>query len=840
MTRNPSLHAAAKMLCGGVCCLLIGWAGMVRSVGAETGTNSVDAKKTHWAFQLPKRPALPAVSKKSWPRNPIDYFVLAKLDQNKLRPSPPADKAVLIRRLSFDLTGLPPTPEEVEQFVNDRRADAYERLVDRLLDSPHYGERWARHWLDVVRFAESNGFETNSPRPNAWPYRDYVIRALNEDKPYDQFILEQLAGDALGEDAATGFLVGGPWDEVKSPDINLTLQQRNDELHDMVATTASTFLGLTVGCARCHNHKFDPISQVDYYSMQAVFAGVQHGQRPLRTKDDEQRKAEAAKVEQFLATLDDKLDRFEPLAADRTNAPLRNAVQPRRNVERFAPVQARFVRFTIAATSGLEPCIDELEIFSAGENPRNLALATNGAKATASGTYPNSELHKLEHINDGLYGNSHSWISSETGKGWVQIELPQTAAIDKIVWGRDREEKFQDRLATSYVIETATEPGEWRRIASSEDRKAGGSETKTEVGNISKDDAEQMKSLLQQAAEAKAKLKEWENRQNVYAGTFSQPAATYRLQRGDPMQKREQVTPAALEQFGARTTLSTNSPEQVRRLALARWIIDPKNPMTARVMVNRLWQHHFGGGLVGTPSDFGLNGARPSHPELLDWLAVEFREGGWSLKKMHRLIVLSSTYRQSSQADAACSRVDAAGRLLWRFTPRRLEAEPLRDAILSVSGKIDFKMGGPGFDLFEPNANYVKVYNSKKEFGPDEFRRMIYQNKPRMQLDDTFGAFDCPDAGQIAPRRNSSTTPLQALNLLNSPFIMQQAGFLAERLQKDAGDDTPTQVKRAFRLLFAREPSREELARSAKLIHEQDLFTFCRALLNANEFLYVF
>ena len=335
-------------------------------------------------------PAIPNVANQRWPRNPIDYFILARLGAGEAATVAGRGTGVtaLIRRLSFDLIGLPPTPEEVDQFVADPRRDAYERLVDRLLASPHYGERWARHWLDVVRFAETSGFETNIPRPNAWPYRDYVIRALNEDRPYTQFVLEQLAGDALGEDSATGFIVGGAWDQVKSPDINLTLQQRNDELHDMVATTASTFLGLTVGCARCHNHKFDPISQTDYYSMQAIFAGVQHGERVIKTADDEAREKEAAKLEKFLAGLEDAIERFEPLAQPEGPGPdgesggatnsargLRAPVNPRRNVERFTPVEAKYVRFTILATTGAEPCIDELEIFSSGTDPRNVALA---------------------------------------------------------------------------------------------------------------------------------------------------------------------------------------------------------------------------------------------------------------------------------------------------------------------------------------------------------------------------------------------------------------------------------------------------------------------------------
>ncbi|MBI3851571.1 MAG: DUF1553 domain-containing protein [Verrucomicrobia bacterium] len=837
---------------------------VVRSSGAELESVR-GATNEHWAFKAPVRPQVPSVKKTDWPRNKIDNFILAKLEQNKLVPSPEADRVTLIRRLSFDVLGLPPSPEDVDQFVQDKSSDAYEKLVERLLASPRYGERWARHWLDVVRFAESDGFETNLQRPNAWPYRDYVIRAFNEDKPYDQFVLEQLAGDTLGSDEATAFIVGGPWDRVKSPDIQLTLQQRNDELHDMVSTTGSAFLGLTVGCARCHDHKFDPISQTDYYAMQAIFAGVQHGERVLHTPDYEQRVKAADELRPVLAELSKKLERFESLAqiqaswpsetsavaSDSQSSPatnrfpyLRSPVHPRKNVDRFAPVEAKSVRFTILETTDSEPCIDELEIVSAEEKPRNVALAGKGAKASASGTYAGSDLHKLEHINDGKYGNGRSWISSEQGKGWVQIELPDHVVIDKIIWARDREEKFTDRLATKYKIEVATQTDQWKLVASSDDRrpyKAGAkAQSDYSADGLPAGAAEELQSLLDQIKLIEKQLKQSTDFQQVYAGKFVKPERTYRLFRGDPMQKREAVKPAALSEFGKRIELPEDAPDTERRLALARWIINPQNPLTARVMVNRLWQHHFGEGLVGTPSDFGRNGIKPSNPELLDWLATEFMARGWSLKAMHRLILLSSTYRQSTKPNPHALTIDASNRMLWRFPPLRLEAEPIRDAILSVSGKLDLKMGGPGFDLFEPNDNYVKVYNSKKEFGPADWRRMVYQSKPRMQLDDTFGAFDCPDAGQIAPKRNASTTPLQALNLLNSSFMLQQSGFFAERLKQEAGNDPKAQARRAFWLAFGRESTKSEVAASVKLIKESGLSIFCRALFSANEFLYVF
>jgi hypothetical protein len=801
---------------------------------------AADAPEEHWSFRPVVRPPVPAIATPGWVRDPIDCFLVARLEKDGLTPSPEADRATLLRRLKFDLLGLPPTPEEVAAFVSDPRPDAYERLVERYLASPQYGERWARHWLDVVRFAESDGFEMNQPRPDAWPYRDYVIRAFNDDKPYDRFVTEQLAGDAFGADAATGFLVGGPYDRVKSPDVVLTAQQRADELHDMVSTTGSAFLGLTVGCARCHDHKFDPISQKDYYGLSAVFAGVQHGERPLPSAESPSRRRQAEELRRQLAAATADLEALEPPARPTEPAGRRLPVNPRVNVERFAPMTARFVRFTVLATNNLEPCLDELEVFTAGPDPRNVALASAGATATSSGDFSAApDLHRLDHINDGQYGNGRSWISSEVGRGWVQVELKEPAVIDRVVWGRDRQGKFADRLAVHYRIETAVRPGAWTVVASSEDRLPAGSPASVPPA-LGEKDRVAYRQLSARRAYLERRLADAERLPTVYAGQFTTPPKTYRLHRGDPMQKREPAPPSGIAVFGARLRLSADAPEQARRLALARWITDPRNPLPARVLVNRLWHYHFGQGIVNSPSDFGLHGGRPSHPELLDWLAAEFVEHGWSIKHLQRLIVLSAAYRQASTASPRGLAADAGDRLLWRYPPRRLEAEPLRDAILLVSGNLDLRMGGPGFDLFEPNTNYVKVYTPKKEFGPAEWRRMIYQSKPRMQLDDTFGTFDCPDAGQIAPRRTSSTTPLQALNLLNSRFLVQQAGLFAGRLRREAGDDPAAQARRGFLLAFGREPSAEELGAAERLIRAAGLAVFCRALFNVNEFVYVF
>jgi hypothetical protein len=1000
-------------------------------------------KRAHWAFQPVQRAPPPTPRSSRLSRTPIDAFILDRLEREGLTPSPPADPRTLIRRLYFDLLGLPPTPEAVAAFERDRRPEAYDRLVDELLASPHYGERWARHWLDVVRYAETHGFEMNQPRPNSWPYRDYVIRAFNEDRPYDRFVLEQLAGDALGMDEATGFLVAGAWDQVKSPDVTLTSNQRADELHDMISVTGTAFLGLTLGCARCHEHKFDPIPQRDYYALKAVFEGVQHGERKLRTAESLAREQQAAAHRDALARLEEQLagfvapasprrtifldeetpsstnealphvlelvkhtargeyrpgmgrgERDDPGELDRPPNPtpaylawsavsgadvfawapratghfqvflswgcgwrthatdarflldrdgdlgtrddqveiarvnqqkfadgtgevpdrplwsgfydagaweitpasrivlrggatdayvsadllvlqeappadqsgpaiasangaqpaLRPAVNPRQNLDRFPPLRTRRVRFTILATSGAEPCLDELEIYTAGASSTNVALATAGAKATASGTFPNNELHKLEHLTDGRYGNSRSWISNEPGKGWVELEFPAPVEIDRVVWGRDREGKFSDRLAVEYVLEAQPEQGGWRTLARSDDRLpyAPGRASSPAFGlaAVGPDAKARLRELLTERAAHNAKLRELSPAPLVYGGEFKQPAATRRFHRGDPMQPREEVAPGVLSEIGGDSPFAPGAsslPEQQRRLALAHWIADPANPLTARVIVNRLWQHHFGEGLVTTPSDFGANGARPTHPELLDWLASELMTHQWRLKHIQRLIVTSAAYRQASSSaaerggpGARAAALDAGARLLWRFPPRRLEAEPIRDAILAVSGKLDERAGGPGWSPFEPNENYVRVYLPKREFGAEDLRRMVYATVVRQRPDGVFGAFDCPDGGQIAPRRTRSTTPLQSLNLLNSGFIMQAAGFFAQRLQRDAGASPEAQVRRAFALAFNRAPAREELEAGVKFIRAQDLRLFCRALLNSNEFVFVF
>ncbi len=799
--------------------------------GPDGAPEDSHTKSDHWSFRPVRDVQLPELSS-TWGRNGVDAFVLQKLMDHSLTPNPEATGAELIRRVYLDVLGLPPTPEDIQSFAENEDPQAYDTLVEHVLASPHYGERWARHWLDLVRFAETNGYETNRERPNAWPYRDYVIRSLNEDKPYDLFLKEQLAGDAMGVPEATAYLVAGPYDLVKSPDINLTLMQRQNELDDMINTTGTAFLGLTLGCARCHNHKFDPIRQSDYYSLQAIFAGVQHGERVLPLSETQQ---------QHLAALNLRIAALRTLLLPfvKNSGPNRAAVNARGNEELFEPVVARFVRFTIEESNASEPCLDELEIFAGSTN---VALSSGGAVATCSSTLPGYEFHKLQHVNDGLPGNSHSWISNEPGRGWVQIEFPEPKTIDRIVWSRDREGRFLDRLATKYVVEVAIAPGHWTEIVSSKDRVpfstsaeeqpqydfAGMPTDKAEQGNLwlsALKTTEQQKELLLRSA-------------TVYAGLFEQPGPTHRLFRGEPLAKREAVVPGTVASLGS-LNLSITSPEQQRRTALADWIVSKDNPLTARVIANRIWQFHFGKGLVSTPSDLGVAGVPPSHPDLLEWLSTQLMQNNWSLKHVHRLILLSATYRQSSRSRADSMLADAGTEWWWRFPPRRLEAEPIRDSILSVTGVLDSRKYGPGFSAFEVAMENVRHYFPKKNYGPEDWRRMIYMTKVRLEKDSVFGVFDCPDAATSVPKRSRSTTPLQALNLFNSPFMLQQAQLFADRLQRDCGDDQSQQIARAFWLCCGREPDAAELSESRQFIAEHGIAAFCRAILNSNEFVFL-
>lgn len=789
----------------------------------------LEDKRDHWSFK-----PLTTGGGQS-----VDDFIQIKLKEQGLSLSPEADPVSWLRRVTFDLTGLPPTPEDVEAFLSDASdtSKAYAAVVERLLASPRYGERWAQHWLDVVRYADTHGFEVNTERPNAWPYRDYVIKAFNADKPYDQFIKEQLVGDALGEDAATGFLVTASVllpGQIGKDDPSKRLA-RQDSIDEMVVNIGQTFLGLSIGCARCHDHKFDPITAKDYYAMQAFVAGVEYGDRELRTPEAEAARREVARLKPRLTEIDKELARFVPLARSGAERPMINA---RENADRFTPVKTKRVRFTIKATNHLEPCLDELEVFNTDRE--NVALATAGALRKSGGDIGIAERHELRFINDGRYGNSRSWMAKEKGRGWVELELAKEQTIERVVWGRDREGKFADRLAIDYQIEIEQSDGQWRTVADASDRRKYDPKEKKpaqpSLTGLSPEETASASRLMREKAGIEAKITAANNAQKVFAGIFRTPDDIHLLNRGDPEQPTEPVAPAVLSALGE-LQLAKETAEQERRRVLADWIANARNPLTARVMVNRIWQGHFGMGLVETASDFGRSGMKPSHPELLDWLAAEFVRSGWRVKHLHRLIVLSAVYRQSSKSKEHAAEKDVDVRYLWRFPSRRLEAESIRDSMLAVSGQLNVTMHGRGYNLFDQRGG-LSGFNPVETFTPDNQRRMIYAHKVRRETESVFGAFDCPDAGQSTARRIESTTPIQALNLFNSRFTLAQSEAFATRVKREAGDDVSQQIHRAYQLALNRSPTLEERHAVQPVVQSHGLAVLCRSLFNCNEFLF--
>ena len=642
----------------------------------------------------------------------------------------------------------------------------------------------------------------------------------------------------MGKDAATGFLVTSAVllpGQIGKDDASKRLA-RQDELGEIVINTGEAFLGLSIGCARCHDHKFDPISAKDYYSMQAFFAGVRYGDRAIKSPEADAAREAGKKFAARATAIDHQLTEFVPRAKSGVERPPVNA---QINIERFTPVKAKRVRFTINTTNNLEPCLDELEIFTT--DGRNVALARGGAQPTASGSIVVANRHELEYINDGNYGNTRSWMSSEKGKGWVMLELADEFVIERIVWGRDRQSKHTDRLPLDYSIEAADASGKWQVLADSTDRKEFDPKLKKPadftLAGLNAEETKQAKALQQEKKTLEGRIAKLKNDALVYGGIFGKPEAMFLLRRGDPEQPKEEVEPASIDFMGS-LKLPKDATDQERRLALADWVASPENLLTARVMVNRIWQGHFGIGLVETSNDFGRAGVKPSHPQLLDWLATKFIDSGWSIKQMHRMMVLSATYRQSSQIRPDAQARDADVRLLWRFPSRRLEGESIRDTMLAVSGRLNLKMGGSGFDMFKSRGG-LSGFPPVETYKEEGLRRMIYAHKIRMEREAVFGAFDCPDAGQTSSRRRQSTTPLQALNLFNSRFTIDESAALAKRIEKEAGHESKNQIQRVYQLAYGRGPDAVELADASSLVASNGLPALCRAIYNSSEFLFI-
>ncbi len=812
----------------------------------------------------------------AWSQHPIDRFIYAQLRQQGLSPSPRAEKRTLIRRATYDLTGLPPTLEEMAAFEADQREDAYDRLLDRLLASPHYGEHWGRHWLDVVRFGESNGYERNQIIDNAWPFRDYVIRSLNDDKPFDQFVREQLAGDVIGPgqpdvEVGTTFLVCGPYDDVGNQDPEQAAQIRANTIDDVIRATSETFLGLTVGCSRCHDHKFDPIRQSDYYSLYATFAGIHHGSREVGAAEQKRQRAEQLtplnkrkeELEQERSQLEHDvtaaaLQRADEFARDWTRPP----VSRRGTEEVFPPVQARYVRLTVQGTdtdpnAGGGYRIDEFEVWTSGGEPRNVALAGNGGQAKGKSPVAKdfADAYSAALAVDGEFGSP--WIAS--GPELV-ITLAQSETIGRVVFSSDRTGAAGDQSVGTFVgeyqIAVSVDGQDWQEVASSETRQpvTEAHRRKRLVDRaITKQQRQRRADLNAQLAEVNRQISEVPPLPSWWVGTFQQADGPFHIfVGGSPQKIGDVVVPAsvsALDRVTHSYKLAADAPESERRRQLAEWITAPDNPLTPRVLANRLWHYHFGTGIVDTPSDFGFMGGRPTHPELLDWLATQVHSADWQLKGLHKLIMSSQTYQQVSDLDEAAARIDADSRYLWRFPPRRLSAEEIRDTILMIAGKMDFTAGGPGFRLYRYLQDNVATYVPLDQFGPATYRRSVYHQNARAMLIDMMTEFDAPDCAFATPRRSATTTPLQALTMMNHSFTIDMARFLAERIERDvppkasgadsAASETAAQVMRAFELAFARQPDEHEITAAVGLVQQYGLPAFCRAILNTNELIYV-
>jgi hypothetical protein len=807
------------------------WPGqMTEATAAELATD------LPWSFQSFERPPVPG--KPSPSTNPIDAFLATALHEHSLAFSPPADAATLIRRASLVLTGLPPTPEAVEQFVLDygRNPDAaYATLLDQLLASPHFGERWAQHWLDVIRWAETNGSESNMYRKNAWVYRDYVIRAFRDDVPYNQFLYEQIAGDTVGHGDATGYLVAGP--HVPAATVGqepiARRQARADRMDEILQTVSASALGVTVGCARCHNHKFDPIKISDYYSMAAVFEDIEFGSRFPELEEEHPQHQRGKNLRQSI---------------DRERQRLREAGPWQEDWHGYAEIHfpaviTSAVRVTFQTKS---VWIDELEICNSDNLSKNVALASNGTLASAADGM--SVLRKnLSAINDGEYGTDQ-WAAKAPANSdafpWVSFTFRSPEQIDHIRLSSNRE----NFLATDYLvdirpyklpkyrIEIEDEAGNWVQIASSADE-----------ARLNKEHPLRQKSL--KTLQSLIAQFDHSGPRPSFVGRFIKPSVTHVLHRGSPESPRDIALPAAPSSLPGRFQLNETATGPERRHAFATWLTSSENPLPSRVFVNRLWHHVFGQGIVTTPADFGTAGAQPTHPELLDWLASEFiapsvtssgerTPHSWSTKHMLRLMLSTKAFRQASAPRPDGMAIDATNSLLWRFAPRRLEAEVIRDSILMASGSLDRRLGGPSYRIHNVKKRYAQ-WEVVDNHSADTWRRMIYQERMRRVDDQLFSAFDFPDCGQVKGKRPVSTTPLQALNLLNSPFVLSQSQLIADRALRQADGKLSYAIDRCFELLLSRPPLPQEREAVATTTTPEDLLLLCRAILNSNAFTFL-
>ncbi len=853
------------------------WEGDIDPFRVSTGHR---AGHDWWSLQPVRRPVPPDVKDGAWPRNPIDRFILARLEKAGLAPSPEADARTLLRRLHFGLTGLPPSPD-------DRlRPDTHERL----LASPTFGERWARHWLDVARYGESDGFERDLPRFNAWPYRDWVVKALNADVPYDRFARLQLAGDVLHPGdvdalAATGFLVAGPHDIVVPVAENMKNAMRQDELEDIAGTTAQAFLGLTFHCARCHDHKFDPVAQKDYYRLVSALSGVGHGERDVpdagraallagvKSRREGAEAAIAAIEAPVRKALLAKGEKATPPAAQMAwdftrEADLKGLKGGARRDDKGLHLDGKGAYFASA------PLTRPLRAKTMQAWVRLAALDQGGGGVmtvqTLDGNVFDSVVFAEQQPGRWLAGSEFFKRTKpfggpeEKGRGVVHVAITYaadgavTAYRDGVPYGRPYKvgvQAFDAGKAQVVFGMRHGPPGGNKMLAGTvvkallHDRALTAEEvaacagqavilTADVLARLSPDERKTHRRLTDELSSLRAEEERLSKggRRKMYANIPASPGVSRLLVRGDVRTPADVVgpdVPTTLVRYLPSAGVKPDAPEGERRKALAAWMTSPDNPLFARVMVNRLWHHHFGAGLVETPSDLGFNGGRPSHPELLDWLAAELISSGWSLKHIHRLIVTSATYRQASRPRPEAIAKDADNRLLWRRTPARLEAEAMRDAMLAAAGVLESEMGGaPYLDFKTYFFKGTQFYDALEETAPR--RRSLYRMWARGGRSPFLDTFDCPDPSATTPKRQATTTPLQALSLMNNGLVFTLAGEMAARVRREAASGA--QAERAFLLAYQRPPTPRELAAVAPFVERHGLEALCRVLFNSGEF----
>ncbi len=856
-----------------------------------------------WSLKKLKRPAVPILPAelRQRARTPVDAFVLKQLAARDLQMSPPADRRTLLRRLTFDLTGLPPTPAEVSSFVTDKRPDAYARLVERLLASPAYGERWARHWLDVAHYADTHGYDKDKLRRNAWPYRDYVIRAMNQDRAYGRFIRQQIAGDILEPHTrdgvtATGFLAAGPWDfighvEVPESKIDGRIARHLDR-DDMVSSTMAAFTSTTAGCARCHNHKFDPVSQRDYYRLQAVFAAIDRADRtyepsPTTGARRQQLLALQSRQQQELEQSEQQLQVAGGAELAALNAQIHKLTQQKNGkkhrpefgyhsqIERKADV-AKWVQVDLGRAVSLKQivlagCHDNYNNIGAGFGfpPRykiegsndplfNEAVQTIADRTTAS--HPNPGVKPqvfatditVRHIRvtaTQLAPRSNDFIFA-LGELMALDADGNNAALGKTVTSLDSIQapvRWQRKnVVDGYYYGQKNDAAGVAQLASLHKKR------EALIQQAAPELLTKIESLKQQLRETASQLKTLPAPGKVYAGhaytgsgnfkgTGGKPREIRLLKRGNIQTPGEIVQPGTLRLDGGDGgfELPADHTEGERRVALAQWISDHGNPLTWRSMVNRVWQYHFGRGIVGSPDDFGRMGQQPTHPQLLDWLAVELRDNGESLKHLHRLIVNSAVYRQSSAENAAAASIDSGNQFLWRMNRRRLEAEAVRDAALAVSGALNRQMYGEGFWTFvleKPQHSPHYQYHKFDAHDAKSHRRSVYRFIVRSQPDPYMQTLDCADPSQVTGRRTQTLTPLHALTLLNDKFMLTMAEQFAQRVKADSAGQS---IREAFTLALNRPPRPAELAALTEYCQSHGLANTCRVILNLNEFIFI-